>query len=177
MEVSCLMSSYCFCNAQLFINPNPNPETGFFKKKTNPNPDHTFYWHPFKFVPFFMHTHPTPLPIPTLFLGILLFDAFENVYIFCFISWCQLQLISAISSVFVLKSTVTLERGHSIFYLPPAPPTPSLPQGEFLNSGAKILFGLFGHFFQNSSHASGASKKLRVQTPAMFQERVGRGGH
>ena len=53
--------------------------------------------------------------------------------------------------MFVLKSTVTLERGHSIFYLHPAPHPPSphslppsLPQGEFLNSGAKILFGPFG---------------------------------
>ena len=25
-----------FCNAQLFINPNPNPETAFFKKKDKP---------------------------------------------------------------------------------------------------------------------------------------------
>ena len=32
MEVSCLTSSYCFCNVQLFINPNPNPETAFFQK-------------------------------------------------------------------------------------------------------------------------------------------------
>jgi len=82
MEVSCLMSSYCFCNAQLFINPNPTPKTAFFQKEINPNPDHTFYWHPFEFVHFFMYTHPTLLPISTLFLGILLFDAFENVYYF-----------------------------------------------------------------------------------------------
>ena len=48
--------------------PNPNPETAFFqKKKTNPNPNHTFYWHLFEFVHFLMHTHPTQLPIPTLF--------------------------------------------------------------------------------------------------------------
>ena len=39
MEVSCLMSSYCFCNAQLFItNPNPNPETAFFQKSDKPQP-------------------------------------------------------------------------------------------------------------------------------------------
>ena len=37
-----------------------------FKNQTNPNPVNMFYWHPFEFVHFFMHTHPTPLPIPTL---------------------------------------------------------------------------------------------------------------
>ena len=43
--------------------------------------------------------------------------------------------MSAISIVFVLKSTVTLERGH-FFILHPPPPPPSLPQDEFLKSGA-----------------------------------------
>ena len=77
-----------------------------------------------------MHTHPTPLPVPTLFLGILLFDSFENVYYFLLhILWCQLQWVSAISIVFVLKRTVTLKRGLSIFYLlhPISPPTPPPP--------------------------------------------------
>ena len=37
-----------------------------FKNQTNPNPINTFHWHPFEFVHFFMHTYPTPLPIPTL---------------------------------------------------------------------------------------------------------------
>ena len=68
MEVSCLMSSYCFCNAQLFImNPNPNRETAFFQTSDKLQPrQHVLYWHPFEFVHFFMHTYPTPLPIPTL---------------------------------------------------------------------------------------------------------------
>ena len=36
------LSSYPFCNAQLFINPNPNPETAFFqKKRQTPTPRFT----------------------------------------------------------------------------------------------------------------------------------------
>ena len=117
-----------------------------FKNQTNPNPVNTFYWHPFEFVHFFMHTHPTPpYPVSRHFALWCIWKCL--LLIFCFISWWQVQQVSALSIVFVLKSTVTLERGHSIFYLHPPPsypsPTPSLPQGEFLNSGAKILFGPF----------------------------------
>ena len=112
MEVSCLMSSYCFCNAQLFIkNPNPNPETAFFQKSDKPQP--------------------TP-PHPTLFLGILLFEAFENAYYFLLhiimsaaISICHFNCVR-------LEKYCHLEEGT--FYLlfapsppPPPPPTPSLP--------------------------------------------------
>ena len=118
-----------------FLSRNPNPETPFFhKKKTNPKSDRTFYWHPFEFVHFFMHTHPTPLPIPTRPVSghILLFDAFETVYyLLLHISWFQVQYVSAISIVFVLKSTVTLERGH-FFYLHP-PCSPSLPPSGWVS--------------------------------------------
>ena len=69
MEVSCLMSSYCFCNAQLFItNPNPNPETAFFQKSDKPQPRQHVLLTPI-WICAFLHAyspHPTPLPIPTL---------------------------------------------------------------------------------------------------------------
>ena len=123
--------------------PNPNPETAFFqKKKTNPNPNHTFYWHLFEFVHFLMHTHPTQLPISTLFLSILLFDAFENVYYFLL----HIMMAGAIS--ICPFNYVCLEKychlGEGTFHFlsassPPPPPfPPSLPQGEFLKSGAKM---------------------------------------
>ena len=102
-----------------------------FKNQTNPNPVNTFYWHPFEFVHFFMHTHPTPLPIPTLFLGILLFDEFENVYYFL------LHIImSTAISICHFRSVCWLEKychlGEGIFYFlfapnPPPPPSPLPP--------------------------------------------------
>ena len=85
--VSCLMSSYCFCNAQLFItnpNPNPNPETAFFQKSDKPQPRQHVLLTPI-WICAFLHAylpHPASHPHPALFLGILLFEAFENVYYF-----------------------------------------------------------------------------------------------
>ena len=55
MEVSCLMSS----TLTLTLKQHS------FKNPTNPNPVNTFYWHPFEFVHFFMHTHPTPPHSPS----------------------------------------------------------------------------------------------------------------
>ena len=90
MEVSCLKSSYRFCNAQLFMNPNPKPETAFFQKEDKPQPHVllTPIW-----ICAFLHaysSHPASHPHPVS--GHLLFDSFENVYYFLLhISWCQLQ--------------------------------------------------------------------------------------
>ena len=121
--------------------PNPNPETAFFQKKTKPNPNHTFYWHPFEFVHFLMHTHPTLLPIPTLLLSILLFDAFENVYYFVL----HIMMAGAISicpfNCVCLEKYCHLGEGTFHFLSAPSPPLslpPSLPRGEFLKSGAKM---------------------------------------
>ena len=32
------------------VNPNPYPKTAFFKKKIDPDPNPSFYWHPDKAV-------------------------------------------------------------------------------------------------------------------------------
>ena len=119
MEVSCLMSS----TLTLTLKQHS------FKKKTNPNPNHTFYWHPFEFIHFLMHTHPTQLPIPTLFLSILLFDAFENVYYFL------LHIIMSAAISICHFNCVCLEKychlGEGTFHFlsapSPLPPFPSLP--------------------------------------------------
>ena len=72
-----------FCNyAQLFINPNPNPETAFFQKRQTLTPTTRFNDTHLNLCISSCILTLTPLPIPTLFLGILLFDAFENVYYF-----------------------------------------------------------------------------------------------
>ena len=149
--MSCLTSSYCFCDVQLFINPNPNPETAFFQKH-KPQPWPHSLLTPFKFVPFFMHTHPTPLPIPSLFLGILLFDAFENVYYFLLHIMMSAAIIICHFNCVCLEKYRHLEEGTFCFLFAPHPPPlpplpPSLPQGEFLKSGAKILLGPFGPAF------------------------------
>ena len=122
-----------------------------FKNQTNPNPVNTFYWHPFEFVHFFMHTHPTPLPIPTLpcfwafalwcIWKCLLFCASYH-YVICN-KYLPFQLSSSWKVLSPWRGDILL-----ICYLHPPPshhpsPTPSLPQGEFLKSGAKILFGPF----------------------------------
>ena len=152
MEVSCLMSSYCFCNAQLFIT-NPNPETAFFQKSDKPQRRQHVLLTPI-WICAFLHAyspHPASHPHPALFLGILLFEAFENVYYFVL----HIMMAAAISichfNCVRLEKYCHLEEGTFYFYLHPAPHPPSshslppsLPQGEFLNSGAKILFGPFG---------------------------------
>ena len=66
--------------------PNPNPETAFFQKKTKPNPNHTFYWHPFEFVHFLMHTHPAlSFPSPPCFWAFCSLMHLKMFIIFCFI--------------------------------------------------------------------------------------------
>ena len=115
-------------NAQLFVT-NPNPETPFFhKKKTNPKPDRTFYWHPFEFVHFFMHTHPTPLPIPTL----PCFWAY-------FALWCIWNCLLSSASYIMMSGAISvchfncvhLEKychlGEGTFFDLHPPPSPSLP--------------------------------------------------
>ena len=65
MEVSCLMSSYCFCNAQLFItNPNPNPETAFFQKSDKPQPRQHVLLTPI-WICAFLHAYFTPPRFPS----------------------------------------------------------------------------------------------------------------
>ena len=110
----------------------------FTKKKTNPNPDHTFYWHPFEFVHFFMHTHPTPLPIPTL----PCFWAYFSLWCIwnCLLSSASYIMMSGAISVCHFNC-VRLERychlGEGTFFIyTHPPPPPSLPQDEFLKSGA-----------------------------------------
>ena len=88
-----------------------------------------------------MHTHPTQLPIPTLFLNILLFDAFENVSYFLLhimmagaISICPFNFVCLVKYCHLGEGTF-----HFLSAPSPAPPfPPSLPQGEFLKSGAKM---------------------------------------
>ena len=120
-----------------------------FKHQTNSNPVNTFYWHPFEFVHFFMHTlpHPASHPHPALFLGILLFDAFENVYYFV------LHIIMSAAISICHFNCVRLEKychlGEGTFYLLFAPtPLPPVshslpPSGWVSETGAKILFGPF----------------------------------
>ena len=118
MELSCLMSSTLTLTLK---------QHSFKKKKTNPNPNHTFYWHLFEFVHFLMHTHPTQLPIPTLFLSILLFDAFENVYYFLL----HIMMAGAISiwhfNCVCLEKYCHLGEGTFHFLSAPSPPPLSLP--------------------------------------------------
>ena len=121
-----------------------------FKNQTNPNPINTFHWHPFEFVHFFMHTYPTPLPIPTL------------PCFWAFALWCIWKCLLFSASYHDGRCNKYLPfqlclswkvlspwRGDILFFICTQPPTPlpplppSLPQGEFLNSGAKILFGPF----------------------------------
>ena len=150
MKVSCLMSSYCFCNAQLFItNPNPNPETAFFQKSDKPQPRQHVLLTPI-WICAFLHAylpHPASHPHPALFLGILLFDAFENVYYFV------LHIIMSAAISICHFNCVRLEKychlGEGTFYLLFAPtPLPPVshslpPSGWVSETGAKILFGPF----------------------------------
>ena len=129
MEVSCLMSSYCFCNAQLFItnpNPNPNPETVFFQKSDKPQPRQHVLQTPI-WMCAFLHAyspHPASHPHPALFLG-MLFDAFENVYYFLLhiimsaaISICHFNCVR-------LEKFCHLGEGTLYFLFAPSPPPPS----------------------------------------------------
>ena len=143
--VSCLMSSYCFCNAQLFItnpNPNPNPETAFFQKSDKPQPRQHVLLTPI-WICAFLHAylpHPTSHPHPALFLGIfLLSDAFENVYYFV------LPIIMSAAISICHFNWVRLEKychlGEGTFYFlfalnPPPPPKPvphSLPPSGWVS--------------------------------------------
>ena len=120
-----------------------------FKNQTNPNPVNMFYWHPFEFVHFFMHTYPTPLPIPTLpcFWAFALWCIWKCL-LFCAsyhdVSCNKYLPFQLCSSLKVLSPW----RGDILFFIcaQPPPPSlpPSLPQGEFLKSCAKILLGPFG---------------------------------
>ena len=104
-----------------------------FKNQTNPNPVNMFYWHPFEFVHFFMHTHPTLLPIPTL-------PCFWAFALWCI--WKCLLFCASYHDVSCNKylpfrlcsSWKVCHLGEGTFYFslapsPPAPPppTPSLP--------------------------------------------------
>ena len=136
------LSSYPFCNAQLFINPNPNPETAFFQKKTNANPDHTFYWPPFKFVHFFMHTHPTPLLIPTL-----------RCFWAYFALWCIWNCLLSSASYIMMSGAISVCHFNCVrlekychlregtFFIcthpPPPPPSPSSLRVSFWKVGPK----------------------------------------
>ena len=161
MEVSCLMSSYCFCNAQLFItnpNPNPNPETAFFQKSDKPQPRQHVLLTPI-WICAFLHAyspHPTPLPIPTLpcFWAFALWSTWKCLLFsasYHYVSCNKYLPFQLCSSWKVLSPW----RGDILFFIctqPPTPPSPhslppSLPQGEFLKSGAKILLGPFGPAF------------------------------
>ena len=82
-----------FCNAQLFINPNPNPETAFFQKKRQTLTPTTR----------FNDTHlnlcissciltPPRFPSPPCFWAFSSLMHYDDVYYFLLhISWCQLQ--------------------------------------------------------------------------------------
>ena len=135
MELSCLMSSTLTLTLK---------QHSFKKKRQTPTPTTRFTdthlnlgsWH------FLMHTHPTQLPIPTLFLSILLFDAFKNVYYFLL----HLRMAGAISicpfNCVCLEKYCHLGEGTFHFLSAPSPPPPpfppSLPQSEFLKSRAKM---------------------------------------
>ena len=126
MEVSCLMSSYCFCNAQLFIT-NPNPETAFFQKSDKPQPCQHVLLTPI-WICAFLHAyspHPTSHPHPALFLGILLFEAFSNAYYFLL----HIMMSAAISichfNCVRLEKYCHLGEGTFYFLFAPSPPPPS----------------------------------------------------
>ena len=128
MEVSCLMSSYYFCNAQLFItnpNPNPDPETAFFQKSDKSQPRQHVLLTPIWICPF-LHAyspHPASHPHSALFLGILLFDAFENV------SYFLLHIFMSAAISICHFNCVRLEKychlGEGTFYILFAPLPPS----------------------------------------------------
>ena len=107
----------------------------FTKKKTNPNPDHTFYWHPLFWICAFLHAyspHPTPHPHPALFLDIFCsLMQLKLFIIFCFIYHdvrCNKCLPFQLCSSWKVLSPW---RGD-IFYLHP-PPFPSLPPSGWVS--------------------------------------------
>ena len=128
-----------------------------FKNQTNPNPVNMFYWHPFEYVHFFMHTHPTPPHSPSppcpvsghfalwcIWKCLLLSASYHDVS-------CNKYLPFQLCSSWKVLSPW---RGDILFFIctyppPPSPHSlpPSLSQGEFLKSGAKILLGPFGPAF------------------------------
>ena len=124
---------------------NPNPETAFFQKSDKPQPRQHVLLTPI-WICAFLHAY---LPHPDLFLGIC---SLMHLKMF---SYFVLHIIMSSAISICHFNCVRLEKychlGEGTFYFlfaptpPPHPsPTPSLPQGEFLKSGAKILFGPFG---------------------------------
>ena len=122
-----------------------------FKNQTNPNPVNMFYWHPFEFVHFLMHTHLTLLPIPTL-------PCFWAFALWCI--WKCLLFCASYHDVICNKylpfqlcsswKVLSPWRGDIlVFFCPPPPPPPSPvphslpPLGWVSETGAKILFGPF----------------------------------
>ena len=132
MEVSCLMSS----TLTLTLKQHS------FKKKTNPNPNHTFYWHPFEFIHFLMHIlTPLSFPSPPCFWAFCSLMHLKMFIIFCFIyhdGRCNKYLPFQLCLSWKVLSPW---RGDIPFFICTQPPPPlslppSLPQGEFLKSGA-----------------------------------------
>ena len=112
-----------------------------FKNQTNPNPVNTFYWHPFEFVHFFMHTYPTPLPIPTLpcFWAFALWCIWKCL-LFC--AWyhyvsCNKYLPFQLCSSWKVLSPW---RGDILFFICTHPPHPHPP----LSPSLRVSFWIVG---------------------------------
>ena len=142
MEVSCLMSSYCFCNAQLFIT-NPNPETAFFQKSDKPQPCQHVLLTPI-WICAFLHAyspHPTPHPHPALFLGIFFSLMHLKLFIiFCFIYHdfrCNKCLPFQLCSSWKVLSPW---RGDILFFICTHPPPTRLP----LPPSLRVSFWIVG---------------------------------
>ena len=132
MEVSCLMSSYCFCNAQLFItNPNPNPETAFFQKSDKPQPRQHVLLTPI-WIWAFLHAyspHPT-LPCFWAFCSLM----HLKMFIINFLLHIMMAGAISIYLPFQLCSSwkvLSPWRGDILFFIcthtPPPHPSPRLP--------------------------------------------------
>ena len=115
-----------FCNAQLFINPNPNPETAFFQKKDRPQPRPHVLMTPI-WICAFLHVyspHPASHPHPVsghlalwCIWKCLLFSA-SYIMMSAAINICHFNCVS-------LEKYCQLWEGTFHFFSAPKPPPPS----------------------------------------------------